>query len=57
MQPLILIVDDERIVRESLQHWFEEEGYIIETAENGMKALEKFSKDTYDLALLDMKMP
>ncbi len=57
MESRILIVDDERIVRESLQHWFEEEGYIIETAENGMKALEKFSKDTYDLALLDMKMP
>jgi len=57
MESKILIVDDERIVRESLQHWFEEEGYIIETAENGMSALEKFSKDTFDLALLDMKMP
>jgi len=57
MESRLLIVDDERIVRESLQHWFEEEGYIIETAENGMSALEKFSKNTYDLALLDMKMP
>jgi DNA-binding NtrC family response regulator len=57
MESKILIVDDERIVRESLQHWFEEEGYIIETAENGMSALEKFSKGTFDLALLDMKMP
>jgi DNA-binding NtrC family response regulator len=57
MESRILIVDDERIVRESLQHWFEEEGYIIETAENGMSALEKFSIGTFDLALIDMKMP
>ena len=26
-QESILIVDDEKIVRESLSHWFEEEGY------------------------------
>ncbi len=57
MESRILIVDDEKIVRESLQHWFEEEGYIIETAENGMSALEKFSQSSFDLALLDMKMP
>lgn len=57
MESKILIVDDEKIVRESLKHWFEEEGYIIETAENGMSALEKFSPGAYDLALLDMKMP
>lgn len=57
MENRILIVDDEKIVRESLQHWFEEEGYIIETAENGMSALEKYSENSFDLALLDMKMP
>ncbi|MDD5362472.1 MAG: sigma-54 dependent transcriptional regulator [Ignavibacteria bacterium] len=53
----ILIVDDERIVRESLTHWFEEEGYIIETGENGNEALKIFSRGKFDLALLDMKMP
>jgi len=53
----ILIVDDEKIVRESLTHWFEEEGYIIESAENGIEALSKFEKDKFDLALVDMKMP
>ena len=31
----ILIVDDEKIVRESLFHWFEEEGYEVDTAEDG----------------------
>ncbi|MCE1166213.1 MAG: sigma-54 dependent transcriptional regulator [Bacteroidetes bacterium] len=53
----ILIVDDEKIVRESLTHWFEEEGYIIESAENGNEALKVFSRGKFDLALLDMKMP
>ncbi len=53
----ILIVDDERIVRESLFHWFEEEGYDVDTAEDGLKALKIFEKDKYDLVLLDMKMP
>ncbi len=57
MENRLIIVDDERIVRESLRHWFEEEGYIIETAENGNDALQKFSNNKYDLALLDMKMP
>jgi CheY-like chemotaxis protein len=28
----ILVVDDEKIVRESLFHWFQEEGYQVETA-------------------------
>ncbi|MFA7361236.1 MAG: sigma-54 dependent transcriptional regulator [Candidatus Kapaibacterium sp.] len=57
MESKLIIVDDERIVRESLRHWFEEEGYIIDTAENGNEALQKFSVNKYDLALLDMKMP
>ncbi len=53
----ILIVDDERIVRESLLHWFEEEDYLVHTAENGEEALKKFEKGKYDLMLVDMKMP
>lgn len=57
MESKLIIVDDERIVRESLRHWFEEEGYIIDTAENGNEALQKFSVNKYDLALIDMKMP
>jgi DNA-binding NtrC family response regulator len=56
-EPRLLIVDDEKIVRESLTHWFEEEGYIIESAENGNEALKIFEQDKFDLALVDMKMP
>ena len=53
----ILIVDDEKIVRQSLFHWFEEEGYVVDTAEDGETALKKFGKGKYDLLLVDMKMP
>jgi DNA-binding NtrC family response regulator len=53
----ILIVDDEKIVRESLFHWFEEEDYNVDTAEDGETALRKFDKGKFDLILLDMKMP
>jgi len=53
----ILIVDDERIVRESFHHWFEEENYIVDTAEDGETALKKYAKEKFDLLLVDMKMP
>jgi DNA-binding NtrC family response regulator len=53
----ILVVDDEKIVRESLFHWFQEEGYQVETAEDGETALRIFDKNKYDLLLVDMKMP
>ncbi len=53
----ILVVDDEKIVRESLFHWFEEEGYNVDTAEDAEIALRKFDKGKYDLLLVDMKMP
>ena len=53
----ILITDDEKIVRESLLHWFEEDGYNVEIASSGEEALAKFEKGKYDLVLTDMKMP
>lgn len=53
----ILVVDDEQIVRESLQHWFEEDDYKVDTAFDGEDALRKFEAGKYDLILLDMKMP
>ncbi len=50
-QNKILIVDDEKIVRDSLLHWFEEEGYYVDTAEDGESALKKYDKGKYDLLL------
>ncbi len=53
----ILVVDDEMIVRQSLSNWLMEEGYSVETAENGKDAYIKIKKKKYDLILADIKMP
>jgi len=56
-QPKILIVDDEQIVRESLANWLKEENYQVEAAENGPLALEKIRQYSFQVVLLDLKMP
>ena len=53
----ILIVDDELSVRQSLHEWFLEDGFAVETAEDGAEALHKMDGGPYDIILLDLKMP
>jgi len=54
----VLIVDDERAVRESLQRALELEGYEIELAADGREALERLGTDGHvDAVLLDVLMP
>ncbi len=53
----ILIVDDEAIVRTSLEHWFRDEGCVVETCPNGKEALAKLAESEWDLFLLDIRMP
>ncbi|MCS6952135.1 MAG: sigma-54 dependent transcriptional regulator [Bryobacterales bacterium] len=53
----ILIVDDEFVVRDSLGRWFESEGYEVGLAESGREALLAIQQKSYDLALVDIKMP
>ncbi len=53
----ILVVDDEKIIRESLYSWFENEGYQVDTAPDGETGLEKFRIGKYDLLLVDLKLP
>ena len=53
----ILIVDDEASVRSSLFHWFKEDGYNVDVAEDAYAALDKFERDNWDIMLLDIKMP
>ena len=57
MSHKILIVDDEEIIRNSLSHILKEEGYDVDTAENGETALEKISQKSVDLVITDIKMP
>lgn len=53
----ILIVDDERSIRNSLKEILEHEAYTIETAETGHQALEILKQKQADLVLCDIKMP
>jgi DNA-binding NtrC family response regulator len=53
----ILIADDEKSIRKTLREILEYEGYKIEEAEDGAKALNMLSEGDYDCALLDIKMP
>jgi DNA-binding NtrC family response regulator len=54
---VLLIVDDEPVVRESLGKWFREEGYGVGTASSAHDALSLLADRKFDLALLDIKMP
>lgn len=53
----ILIIDDERAIRNSLKDILEYEKYKIEEAVDGLEGIEKIGKNTYDLVLCDIKMP
>jgi len=53
----IMVVDDEEIVRESLTSWLEEDGYSVEAVESGRKALSLLPAKSWDLMLVDLKMP
>ncbi|MBV9086506.1 MAG: sigma-54-dependent Fis family transcriptional regulator [Acidobacteriaceae bacterium] len=53
----LLVVDDEKIVNDSLGKWFREEGYEVGTAESAREALTRMSERRWDVALVDIKMP
>jgi len=56
-QRTILIVDDDEIIRETLKDLLESKGYAVETAESAKEAMEKSKSRTFNLALLDIKLP
>ncbi len=53
----ILVIDDERSIRNVLKDILENEGYNVDTAEDGEQGLEFFSNKPYDVILLDIKLP
>ena len=53
----VLVVDDEEIVRESVTDWLKSGGYDVDSAEDGLHALDKVKKRDYEVVVLDMKMP
>ena len=53
----ILLVDDSEDNRFLVQAYLKNTHYLIDTAENGQVAVEKFLSNVYDLILMDVQMP
>jgi two-component system nitrogen regulation response regulator NtrX len=55
--PNILIIDDEKAIRNVLREILSNEGFTVEEAPDGEEGLKKFAAGTYDVVLCDIKMP
>ena len=53
----ILVIDDEKSIRNTLKEILEYEKFKVELAEHGADGLEKYKKGNYDIVLCDIKMP
>jgi len=56
-QETVLVVDDEKVVRDGCNRILKPEGLQVLTAENGEKALETLEREAVNLILCDLKMP
>src|SRR5262252_7211271 len=56
-RPRVLVVDDEKFIREILAEFLGMEGYLVRTAEDGSSALAELGRSHYDLVISDLKMP
>lgn len=57
MTAKILVVDDDKLLREIVADFLRKNGYEVDMAESAAKALEIFEPGCYDLCLLDLVMP
>ncbi len=56
-KPKILVVDDEKLVRESLQEYFAHQGYPVVSAENAAEAARLMTEEQPQAVLLDVRLP
>ena len=52
----ILVIDDEPILRESLQAWLERDNYSVEAVGSGQEGLQRIAQTPFDLVFLDLKL-
>src|SRR6185436_17406 len=55
--PRILVVDDEKFIRDIIADFLSMEGYVVRTAEDGAAAMEELRRARFDLVISDLKMP
>jgi len=53
----ILIIDDDENIRKVLTTILEDEGYVVESVDTAKKAIERTRRKTYNLALIDIRLP
>ncbi len=56
-RPRVLVVDDEKAIREMLAEFLGMEGYAVRTAEDGVAAVGELQREEFDLIISDLKMP
>lgn len=57
MKGRILVIDDDRHIRDMLSEMLEDSGYKVVTAENGHEGIKKYSGDDFELIIMDILMP
>ena len=57
MQKRVLLVDDEYIVRKTLQDFLEDEGFYVGTAESGENGIDLLREAPFDYCIVDMRLP
>ena len=55
--PHVLLVDDEKPLRDSLRYTLKKEGYCVTTAADGQAAIKQYHKQVPDVILLDLMLP
>jgi len=55
--PKLLIIDDEKGLREGTKRFLESEGYFVDDAENGRSGIAAALRNDYDILIIDLKMP
>lgn len=55
--PKVIIIDDEKGLREGTKRLLESEGYEVDTAANGTDGIKLGTENDYDIAIIDLKMP
>ena len=53
----ILLVEDEKTIRDAVAAYLEREGYAVRGVGDGQSALEEFEKHSFDLIILDLMLP
>ena len=56
-QALVLVIEDEKPVRDSFREFLEDQGYLVHEAADGIEGLARFEEQPPDIVLLDLRMP